>query len=146
VALVAILDADKAGYLRSYRSLIQTCGRAARNPKGRVIFYAEKLTDSIRAVLEETRRRRALQHAYNTEHGITPRQIVRAVAESLYTEATEKRVAEGRQAIPVEANLPRQIKRLEQEMIVAAKALDFERAAELRDAITYLKQKDLGVA
>ncbi|MBI4082643.1 MAG: excinuclease ABC subunit UvrB [Candidatus Lambdaproteobacteria bacterium] len=146
VALVAVLDADKEGYLRSYRSLIQTCGRAARNPSGRVIFYAEKLTDSIRGVLEETRRRRALQHAFNTEHGITPRQIVKAVAASLYTEAADKRVAEGRQAIPVEADLPRQIKRLEKEMVAAAKALDFERAAELRDAITYLKQKDLGVA
>ena len=144
VSLVAILDADKEGYLRSRRSLLQTCGRAARNTKGRVIFYADSITDSMRAVIEETDRRRDLQRAYNESHGIVPQQIVKAVGEGLV--AMSDQVAERTPPLAVEVDIFRQIKRLEKEMLVAAKDLEFERAAELRDAIAFLKRRDLGVA
>jgi len=144
VSLVAILDADKEGYLRSRRSLLQTCGRAARNTKGRVIFYADSITDSMRAVIEETDRRRDLQRAYNESHGIVPQQIVKAVGEGLV--ARSDQVAERTAPLAVEVDIFRQIKRLEKEMLVAAKDLEFERAAELRDAIAFLKRRDLGVA
>ena len=144
VSLVAILDADKEGYLRSRRSLLQTCGRAARNTKGRVIFYADSITDSMRAVIDETDRRRVLQRAYNESNGIVPRQIVKAVAEGLV--AMSDQVAERTAPLAVEADILRQIKRLEKEMLVAAKDLEFERAAELRDAVAFLKRRDLGVA
>ena len=144
VSLVAILDADKEGYLRSRRSLLQTCGRAARNTKGRVIFYADSITDSMRAVIEETDRRRDLQRAYNESHGIVPQQIVKAVGEGLV--ARSDQVAERTAPLAVEVDIFRQIKRLEKEMLVAAKDLEFERAAELRDAVAFLKRRDLGVA
>ena len=144
VSLVAILDADKEGYLRSRRSLLQTCGRAARNTKGRVIFYADSITDSMRAVIEETDRRRDLQRAYNESHGIVPQQIVKAVGAGLV--AMSDQVAERTPPLAVEVDIFRQIKRLEKEMLVAAKDLEFERAAELRDAIAFLKRRDLGVA
>jgi excinuclease ABC subunit B len=145
VSLVGILDADKEGYLRSRRSLLQTCGRAARNPKGRVIFYADTITRSMREVLDETTRRRDAQTAFNLEHGITPRATVRAIAERLGP-APEARVAEPFSNVAVERDVMRQIKRLEQEMLTAAKELEFEKAAELRDAIAYLKRRNLGVA
>ncbi|MCZ6843564.1 MAG: excinuclease ABC subunit UvrB [SAR324 cluster bacterium] len=143
VSLIAILDADKEGYLRSYRSLLQTCGRAARNPNGRVIFYGDRITESMRIVLEETDRRRAVQSAYNTQHGIVPKPIVKSVGDHM-VQLTEQ-VAEGQPSVRVEKDILRQVKRLESEMLAAAKELEFERAAELRDAITYLKQRDLGV-
>ncbi|MCZ6646291.1 MAG: excinuclease ABC subunit UvrB [SAR324 cluster bacterium] len=143
VSLIAILDADKEGYLRSYRSLLQTCGRAARNPNGRVIFYGDRITESMRIVLEETDRRRVVQSAYNAQHGIVPKPIVKSVGEHM-VQLTEQ-VAEGQPSVRVEKDILRQVKRLESEMLAAAKELEFERAAELRDAITYLKQRDLGV-
>ncbi|MCZ6557505.1 MAG: excinuclease ABC subunit UvrB, partial [SAR324 cluster bacterium] len=143
VSLIAILDADKEGYLRSYGSLLQTCGRAARNPNGRVIFYGDRITESMRIVLEETDRRRAVQSAYNTQHGIVPKPIVKSVGDHL-VQLTEQ-VAEGQPSVRVEKDILRQVKRLESEMLAAAKELEFERAAELRDAITYLKPRDLGV-
>jgi excinuclease ABC subunit B len=145
VSLVAILDADKEGYLRSRRSLLQTCGRAARNPKGRVIFYGDRITHSMREVIDETNRRRAAQTVYNTEHQITPRATVRAIADRLGP-VQAPMVAEPTSHLPIEADIMAQIKRLEKDMLKAAKELEFEKAAELRDAISYLKRRNLGVA
>jgi excinuclease ABC subunit B len=145
VSLVAILDADKEGYLRSRRSLLQTCGRAARNPKGRVLFYADTITQSMREVIDETNRRREAQTVYNKAHQITPRATVRAIAERLRP-MEQPQVAEPFPNVPVEADLMAQIRRLEKDMVAAAKELDFEKAAELRDAIAYLKRRNLGVA
>jgi excinuclease ABC subunit B len=145
VSLVAVLDADKEGYLRSQRSLMQTCGRAARNVKGRVIFYADAITESMRAVIDETNRRRKIQREYNNAHGIVPTAIRKEVGEGIL--AAEPRVAETRMlAIPIEKDLNRQVAKLEKEMLAAAKNLEFEKAAELRDAIAFLKRRNLGVA
>jgi excinuclease ABC subunit B len=144
VALIGIFDADKEGYLRSHRSLIQTCGRAARNLNGKVIFYADQVTDSMRVAIEETDRRRAVQAAYNAQYRITPRAVVRAIEGRLAPVAEE--AAERPAALRVEADLSRQIARLEQDMLAAAKNLEFERAAELRDAIAYLKRREMGLA
>ena len=146
VSLVAVLDADKEGFLRSERSLMQTCGRAARNLKGRVIFYADRITGSMKAVMDEIDRRRAVQQAYNIEHGIVPRQIVKQIAGHLVDEATVVQEPGAVPNIPIEKDIAKQVKKLEKEMVSAAKNLEFERAAELRDAITYLKRHDLGVA
>jgi len=145
VALVAILDADKEGYLRSERSLMQTCGRAARHLEGRVIFYADRVTASMRAVLDETERRRGIQGAYNAAHGIVPRAAVRSIGAAMVA-AEAPQAAEPRAAVPLEKDLSRQIQKLEKEMLHAAKNLDFEKAAELRDAVSYLKRHELGVA
>jgi excinuclease ABC subunit B len=140
VALVAILDADKEGFLRSERSLIQTIGRAARNVEGRVILYADTVTESMRAALDETERRRAKQTAYNLEHGITPRTVQRAIREMapvLQDEPTETEVT------PLDVpthELPRLIKDLRLAMAQAADNLEFERAAELRDRIRGLER------
>jgi excinuclease ABC subunit B len=145
VSLVGILDADKEGYLRSQRSLLQTCGRAARHTRGRVIFYADRITDSMRLVLEETERRRTVQQAYNVEHHITPTAIVKSISERMVAEPVQM-VAESGAAVPIEKDVIRQLQRLEKEMLQAAKNLEFEKAAELRDAVAYLKRKNLGVA
>ncbi len=150
VSLVAILDADKEGFLRSTRSLIQTIGRAARNVNGTVILYADKETNSIRATLDETDRRRARQHAYNAEHGITPRSIVKKIG-SLRDSIWEKdyvTVATVRERPEAEIPLheiPALIAGLRREMQVAAKDLDFERAAALRDRIRSLEEERLRV-
>jgi excinuclease ABC subunit B len=145
VSLVGILDADKEGYLRSQRSLMQTCGRASRNVKGRVIFYADRITESMRAVIDETTRRRKLQQEYNAAHGIVPTAILKAITDGIL--AAEPRVADNAaQAVPVEKDLNRQVARLEKEMLAAAKNLEFEKAAELRDTIGFLKRRNLGVA
>jgi excinuclease ABC subunit B len=146
VALIGIFDADKEGYLRSYRALIQTCGRAARNLNGRVLFYADKITESMRLAIDETERRRAIQAEHNRKYGITPRAIVRAIEGRLAPEAQEDMAAERPRALRIEDDLPRQIAKLEQQMLSAAKNLDFEKAAELRDAISYLKKKEMGLA
>ena len=146
VSLVAVLDADKEGFLRSGRSLMQTCGRTARNLNGRVIFYADRITQSMRGVMDETERRRTIQRAYNKKHGIVPRQIIKSIAGHL-AETDAQQVGEGKQpALRIEKDLGRQVKRLEKDMVNAAKNLDFEKAAELRDAIAYLKRNELGVA
>jgi excinuclease ABC subunit B len=143
VALVAILDADKEGFLRSETSLIQTAGRAARHENGRVIFYADVLTNSIRKTIEVTRHRREKQLAYNWEHGITPRSVTRSAQASLHTyDGTERgqeplAVAEGD-----EADVAAVIAELEEEMQEAAGRLEFERAAVLRDQINSLKSGD----
>jgi excinuclease ABC subunit B len=149
VSLVAILDADKEGYLRSATSLVQTSGRAARNVRGEVIMYADKVTDSMRTALGEMERRRATQAAYNKEHHITPESIRRSIRDVL-------RSVEERDYYTVEAETPDEslespeaiaesIKRMEAEMKDAAKRLDFERAAELRDRLRALRKRDLSV-
>ena len=142
VSLVAILDADKEGFLRSERSLIQTIGRAARNENGRVIMYADRITRSMGIAIEETQRRRSIQEAYNKEHGITPKTIQKGVRDVIRaTTAAEE--PETYEATPAKKMTKKErektIAKLEAEMKEAAKALDFERAAELRDLLLELK-------
>ncbi|QPA30658.1 excinuclease ABC subunit UvrB [Thermaerobacillus caldiproteolyticus] len=143
VSLVAILDADKEGFLRSERSLIQTIGRAARNANGHVIMYADTITQSMEIAINETKRRRAIQEAYNREHGIVPQTIKKDIRDVIRaTYAAEEQ--ETYDAKPNYSNLTKKerdklIANLEKEMKEAAKALDFERAAELRDLIFELK-------
>ena len=155
VSLVAILDADKEGFLRSDRSLIQTIGRAARNLRGTAILYADQITGSMRRALDETERRRAKQRSYNAAHGITPRGIQKAVAdimEGAYpgapVPATQyARVAEETAAYAQEtpALLMKKIKQLEQAMYRHARDLEFEEAAKLRDEIQRIRQFGLGL-
>lgn len=144
VSLVAILDADKEGFLRSERSLIQTIGRAARNANGHVIMYADHITDSMKKAIDETQRRRALQMAYNEEHGITPHTIIKKIPDVI--RATQ--VAEEEESYVTKATKGKKLTKAEREQLLAslevemkeaAKALDFERAAELRDTIFELK-------
>jgi excinuclease ABC subunit B len=144
VSLVAILDADKEGFLRSERSLIQTSGRAARHVAGRVIMYADAMTGSIQACLDETDRRRAIQQRYNRENGITPESIKKAIHNilgSIYEADYSKipLISEEKMTYSSEVDLSAQIERLKQEMKAAAEALDFEKAAALRDEIKELK-------
>jgi excinuclease ABC subunit B len=150
VSLVAILDADKEGFLRSAGSLIQTSGRAARNVQGRVIMYADTVTESMRIALEETARRRVVQDAYNTEHGITPSSIVKAIDDISMTvynlDYGTPAVMEDRQAYLTPAELDSRIEELQGQMRQAAANLDFERAATLRDKIKSLKGRELGFA
>ncbi len=154
VSLVAILDADKEGFLRSENSLIQTIGRAARNLNGRAILYADKITGSIQRALDETNRRRQKQIEFNEKHGITPRGIEKAVAdimEGAYSdgvrETTLTKIAEasaGYRALTPEQAV-RRIKKLEQEMLKHARNLEFEQAARLRDEIQKLRNVELGL-
>jgi excinuclease ABC subunit B len=144
VSLVAILDADKEGFLRSARSLIQTCGRAARNVHGRVIMYADGVTPSMRQAIDETLRRRRIQAGYNRRHHITPttiRKEISAVFESLGASdaVTPDTVAEPLAEFETEADLEERIRRLEHEMQAAARNLDFEKAAGLRDRVKALR-------
>jgi len=149
VSLVAVLDADKEGFLRSERSLIQTCGRAARNVNGMVILYGDKVTDSMRYTIEETGRRRDIQAAYNAEHGITPESVnsrIKDLMETVYeqdyvTVAPES--AEAAREYKSLAELRKEIKAMEKEMLAAAKELAFEDAAELRDRIRELRELEL---
>ncbi|MCZ6726251.1 MAG: excinuclease ABC subunit UvrB [Acidobacteria bacterium] len=145
VSLVAILDADKEGFLRSATSLIQTSGRAARNLHGRVIFYADRETDSMRRAIEETERRRERQRLYNEEHGIEPRTILKDIYGPLVQMSEldyHSAVRRGRQETVAESDLPLnvQITRLEKAMKKAAKNLDFEEAADLRDRLKELRE------
>ena len=142
VSLVAILDADKEGFLRSETSLIQTIGRCARNVNATVLLYADTVTDSMQRAIAETNRRRQAQLAYNAKHGITPRTIVKAIRTGLSDQVAARRIA--RQAIGAsedEYDLTEFIAELEAEMLQAADALQFERAAELRDRIAELKAR-----
>src|SRR5947208_13176705 len=141
VSLVAILDADKEGFLRSETSLIQTIGRAARNVNAKVILYADRVTDSMRNAMDETRRRREMQERYNAEHGITPETIkknIRAGIEEAVAAHRQANAAVGRADESVYIT-EEYITELESEMYAAAKDLDFERAAALRDRITQLR-------
>ena len=139
VSLISILDADKEGFLRSERSLIQIIGRAARNAEGRVIMYAKKTTDSMQSAISETNRRRAIQSAYNKEHGIIPKTIIKEVRPPLHI--ADKPLDENahKKAKMTRSEKEKTIKEVEKEMREAAKNLDFERAAELRDILFELK-------
>ncbi len=149
VSLVAILDADKEGFLRSTTSLIQTCGRAARNLSGKVILYADSVTQSMQQAIEEMNRRRHIQQEYNREHNIEPAGIVKAIEDSLgpgqdYAELPV--VAEEEEEYSAGGNLLARIEKLEKQMYAAAKDLEFEKAAQLRDRIKHLREKDLQLA
>ncbi|OWY39545.1 excinuclease ABC subunit B [Xenophilus sp. AP218F] len=146
VSLVAILDADKEGFLRSDRSLIQTIGRAARNLHGRALLYADRITDSMRRAMDETERRRAKQIAFNLEHGITPKGVekkIKDIIDGVYSVEDERKklVDEARVAMMDEKSLAKEIKRLEKEMQEAARNLEFEKAARIRDELKALKEK-----
>jgi excinuclease ABC subunit B len=148
VSLVAILDADKEGFLRSERSLIQTIGRAARNVHGEVVLYGDTVTDSMQRAISETNRRRALQAAYNEAHGITPQTVVKAIssladAVAEHDYVTVLTAAEERADYVPLLDLPRVVKTLRKEMQAAAKALDFEEAARLRDRIKALEARQV---
>ena len=146
VSLVAILDADKEGFLRNYRSLIQTVGRAARNDRGHVIMYADKVTDSMEKAISETRRRREIQMAFNEEHGIVPKTIHKAINDIMgfMNDGDGNEVGSAEQVNLQLAELSRSeviriISEMEDDMAEAAKAMDFERAAKLRDEVVRLK-------
>ena len=157
VSLVAILDADKEGFLRSERSLIQTIGRAARNLNGRAILYADRITDSMKRAMDETSRRRARQMAFNAEHGVTPRSIVKQVRDLIDGVYSEKA---GREAERLEQDalqrarveemsekdISKEIKRLEKLMMQHARDLEFEQAARVRDELALLKQRAFGAS
>jgi excinuclease ABC subunit B len=148
VSLVAILDADKEGFLRSAGALIQTVGRAARNVRGRAILYADRVTDSMRQAMQETERRRAVQEAYNAAHGITPATIVKNIEDvlsSVYERdyVTVPKAVNERDRFHSQAELDAFIASLEREMREAAGRLDFERAATLRDRLKRLRNPDL---
>jgi excinuclease ABC subunit B len=150
VSLVAILDADKEGFLRSERSLIQTIGRAARHINGTAILYADQLTDSIRRAIDETDRRRAKQLAYNSAHGITPKGVMKRIKDlidGVYdASAMQAAEEEARYEAMSEKQLAREIKALEKKMLQHAKNLEFEEAARARDRLAELKKKAFGVA
>jgi len=156
VSLVAILDADKEGFLRSERSLIQTIGRAARHVEGAAILYADRITDSMRRAMDETERRRAKQMAFNAEHGIEPRGVVKRVKdliEGVYSEKSQaeaERVARAQSQQDVvdgldEVALAREIKRVEKNMLQHARQLEFEQAAQARDQLQRLRSRLLGM-
>jgi excinuclease ABC subunit B len=141
VSLVAILDADKEGFLRSEQALIQTIGRAARHVEGRVVMYADRMTGSMTRAIAETDRRRKIQEAYNTKHGVTPLTIKKAVSDLVHSKREEKEIPEiDITKIPPE-ELVRLVRELEKKMEFAAKNLDFERAAKLRDQIVSIQDK-----
>ena len=155
VSLVAILDADKEGFLRAERSLIQTIGRAARNVHGMAILYADRITDSMKKAMDETARRRAKQTAHNAEHGITPRGIVKQVRDlidGVYSEKSGRQADQARELAAAtrevaemsEKDLAREIKRLEKQMLEHARNLEFEQAAQARDQLARLRQRVLG--
>lgn len=152
VSLVAILDADKEGFLRAERSLIQTIGRAARNLNGRAILYADRITDSMKKAMDETERRRNKQIAFNLEHGITPRSVVKRIRDlidGVYSEKSGKEAEkiEMQKALVEdmsEKDIAREIKRLEKQMIEHAKNLEFEKAARVRDQLHILKEQAFG--
>ena len=153
VALVAILDADKEGFLRSAGSLIQTMGRAARNLHGRAILYADRVTGSMQRALDETARRRERQTAFNEQHGIVPRSVSKPVADIMEgarsTPGGQTRgQGKGRKGVPVAvpknlADLGREIRKLEERMYAHARNLEFEQAAALRDQVDGLRQLEL---
>jgi excinuclease ABC subunit B len=149
VSLVAILDADKEGFLRSDRSLIQTIGRAARNVYGTVILYADSITDSMRLAMDETNRRRSLQAAFNKKHGITPQTVIKSIGSPLVkiyeADYVDVPLAAEKEANYGAKDLPRVIQRLKKEMKKAAEALEFERAAELRDRIRAIEEQEIGL-
>jgi excinuclease ABC subunit B len=154
VSLVGILDADKEGFLRAERSLIQTIGRAARNVRGKVIMYADRETDSMRKAITVTRNRRQTQEAYNTQHGITPKTIQKAIqalegtAQDDFvdiTKPTKKGQRRVETDIPLE-ELPQMLSAMKKEMFELSESLEFEKAAVLRDKIKELEEIQLAIA
>lgn len=147
VSLVGVLDADKEGFLRGHRALIQTAGRAARNSEGKVILYADVVTNSMKFTIEETARRRRLQATYNAKHGITPETIKKGIfdveCQVSNADYLQLGVCSEEEVYENEAAMEKTIKRLERDMKAAGKALEFERAAKLRDQIRALRQKEL---
>ena len=141
VSLVAIMDADKEGFLRSETSLIQTIGRAARNVNARVILYADKVTDSMQRAIEETDRRRKIQQEYNDEHGITPETVRKHIRSGIESDAAAHRQANAAVGRTKDEEIVTEelVRELEKEMMEAAEALEFERAAAMRDRITKLR-------
>ena len=140
VSLIAILDADKEGFLRSETSLIQTIGRAARNAEGRVLLYADKITPAMRAAMDETARRRQIQDAYNQEHGIVPKTLVKSVRDLIEISATPTPERKGKSGVKMtKQELQRQIEKLEKNMREAARMMEYEYAAVLRDEIIRLR-------
>ena len=154
VSLVAILDADKEGFLRSERSLIQTIGRAARNLHGAAILYADNMTDSMRRAIDETERRRAKQMAFNKAHGITPEGVTKEIRELIdgvfHPEESKKAAKVQAEVVDYEAmseaELGREIKKLEKEMLDYAKGLQFEKAAQVRDKLHQLREQAFGAS
>ncbi len=149
VSLVAILDADKEGFLRSSGSLIQTVGRAARNVRGRAIMYADRMTDSMKQAIGETDRRRQIQEAYNTEHGITPASIVKSIDEvmtSIYERDYVTIPTDLAEGFRTQGELDAHIADLQKQMKASAANLEFEKAAKLRDRIKHLRTRELGLA
>jgi len=141
VSLVAILDADKEGFLRSETSLVQTIGRTARNVNALVILYADRVTNSMQRAIDETNRRRELQKQYNTEHGITPETIRKAIRNSFEVELQARRVAqEALTHDQQEYEREELLAILEKEMLAAAEALEFEKAAQIRDQIEEIRE------
>lgn len=146
VSLVVIMDADKEGFLRCETSLIQTIGRSARNANGKVIMYADKITDSMKLAIDETKRRRELQLKYNKEHNITPKTIIKPVENNLLAlvqsyRSVEDIIAEGMSELKIDRDdLPKLLNKLEKDMQKAAKILDFERAAQIRDKIKQIRE------
>ncbi len=142
VSLVAILDADKEGFLRSPRSLIQTIGRAARNARGRVIMFGDRITNAMQHAIDETKRRRAIQEAYNTAHGITPETVKKAIHDMSPASGNTDYYAVSKSKGGARSNDPEDVREeiiaLRQEMFAAAEVLDFERASRLRDDIARL--------
>ena len=140
---MAILDADKEGFLRSETSLIQTIGRSARNVNAKVILYADTVSDSMQRAIDETNRRRRIQIAHNEEHGITPETIRKAIRKGIEEEIDARRIERESVGVASEAMFVTQefLRELEVEMLAAAEQLDFERAAHLRDRIHDLKKK-----
>ncbi len=154
VSLVAILDADKEGFLRSERSLIQTIGRAARNLNGKAILYADQITDSLKLAIDETNRRRAKQTAHNLAEGITPTSVVKRIKEMIdgvYGDKSAKDdLKAARDSVAAEAlsekDLGKRIKLLERQMLEHAKNLEFEKAARVRDQLSTLREQAFGAA
>jgi excinuclease ABC subunit B len=154
VSLVAILDADKEGFLRAERSLIQTIGRAARNLSGRAILYADRITESMRKAMDETERRRRKQIAFNQAHGIIPRGVVKRIRDlidGVYSDKANSQAADPQASAPEveelsEKDLSRRIKQLEKEMLEHARGLEFEKAARVRDQLAALKRRVLGAS
>ena len=137
VSLIAIMDADKQGFLRSERSLIQTIGRAARNQNGHVIMYADTISDAMDKAIKETRRRRSIQEAYNKEHGIVPKTVVKEIRDLISNEVKD----ESKEKLSKKESRE-MMQKVENEMRKAAKELDFERAMQLRDILFEMKANE----